>query len=104
MLSDKVLQRLFDDLEQRLTRVERGKRILVDKLDLLAQLATGLAAEVGGINIINNDLSAVGLFKTQQNTGEGGFPGAGFSDQRMRAAAPDVKRHPIQRLKVMTFA
>jgi hypothetical protein len=41
----KVLQGLFDDLKQRLTRVERGKRVLVDKLDFLAQLTASLAAE-----------------------------------------------------------
>ncbi|VTN05402.1 Uncharacterised protein [Raoultella ornithinolytica] len=39
----KFFQRLFDNLKQGLTRVERGERVLVDELNFTPQLTLRLA-------------------------------------------------------------
>ena len=81
-------------------RVQRGKRILVNELNFTPQLAERLAAEMPGIDTVDSDMAAIGLFESQQDPRKRRFAGAGLADQRVGAAALHLEAHGVQCLQM----
>ena len=74
--------RLHDRKADGQTRVERGKRVLKDKLDVTAQGLQRTPLQTGDITSGELDVTAVKFDQPRQRTPGGGFPAAGFANQR----------------------
>ena len=53
-----------------------------------------------GINTIDGNLAAIRLFESQQDPRKCRFTGTGLTNQRVRAAALNLKTHGVQRLQM----
>lgn len=75
-----VFERFTDDLLDALLRIEGGGGVLEDHLDGFSVLAEGFAFEIGDVLAVENDFPAGHGVEAGEHFGEGGFAGAGFTD------------------------
>ena len=93
-------QRLPDDIEQRHTRIQRGKRILKDHLHVAAQPLQGAFREPGDIDLLprwraEQHLTSGGLNGPQDTTRCGRLAAAALTHQPEGFAFVQCKAHAI---------
>jgi hypothetical protein len=83
-----VEQRLLDDVEHRLARIERRERVLVDELDLPAELAQRVALERRDVHAIHQNSARRRRAEADDVADGGGLARTGLADQCVRRAPP----------------
>ena len=84
-------QRLHDGKADGDARVQRGKRVLEDELDIAAQPLQRAGGQVANVLPAKLDHAALAFDQAQQRAAGGRFAATRFADQRQRFAGPDVK-------------
>ena len=81
-----VEQRLLNDVEDTLARIQRAERVLVDQLDLAPQLAQGLAAQAREFGAGDADASRCRACQAHDVAYGRGLARARLADDGMRGA------------------
>src|SRR5579871_3171846 len=80
---------LGDDVDNAHARIERSVRILEDGLHLAADRTHLRAGRGGEVDAVDTNRALRWLDKTEDHARDGGFAGAGFTDQTKRLARGD---------------
>ncbi len=89
------LDRLGDDLTDGHARVERGRGVLEDQVEVLAQRTHRAAGQVGDVGAVHPDGAARGFVEAYGATADGRLPAAGLPDQADDLTPADGDRDPV---------
>ena len=99
-----IEQRLLDDPVDRLLGIERAVGVLVDELDVLAELAQRLAPEGREIDAVDQDAAGRGLQETHDGAHRRGLARSRLADDGVGGAAPDLERHAVEGTEALRAA
>ncbi len=89
------LDRFGDDLADGHARVERGRRVLEDQVEVLAQGAHGTAREVGDVGAVDANGAAGRFVEAYGAAADGRLATAGLADEADDLAAADGDRDAV---------
>ena len=92
------LQRLFQDRDDALARIERAVGVLEDDLDVAAEPGKRPPVGLGDVRSLDDEVARGRRLDHGDDPGEGGLAAAGFADDGERPAGREREAHPVHRL------
>eukprot|EP01022_Parablepharisma_sp_SALTPOND_P030360 TRINITY_DN760_c2_g5_i1.p1 TRINITY_DN760_c2_g5~~TRINITY_DN760_c2_g5_i1.p1 ORF type:complete len:1316 (-),score=509.04 TRINITY_DN760_c2_g5_i1:3474-7421(-) len=93
--------RLHDGIADRHARIERGKRILEDELDIATQLAQLAARQLRQVAPAEFDTATGDIDQAQQGTAGGGLAAAGLADDGQGLAGIQIEADLLHRMHAL---
>jgi len=91
-------QRLHNGIAYRVARIERGERVLENKLDIPAHRLQPAVRKGIDTLTVKGDAPLLRRHQPEQRPSGGGFPAAGLAHQRQRLARPEVETDVFHRM------